>query len=508
MRRAKPPLKPSPTRRAATAPRAHARFDRAIFLLLDGARADVFQEMVRAGDLPNVSRWIVEPGGATTAITVFPSVTGVAYAPYVTGCFPQRTNLTGVTWLDRQRYGRRPVSISRFRNYVGLGHFMWDRDLSPSVATLFEVMRPSSNIFGSISRGTGVARNAFLIRRVPWVLNYMLTGDWAPIDQRANRMLLRAASRPRERFTFHTTLQVDEHSHLDGPFSPRVREGYRSFDRSVGALIARLRQKGSLERTLIVMGADHGHSEIDNHFDLEGFFENRGLRTLYYPKQFQRWFACEVAVMVGGYGMGHVYFRGSGWAKDEPAEERIARVPGVIDDLLAHDAIDHLAWRTADGEVEVRSRRGRARLSLDRHGVTYRVIGADPFGYGPLPERMTRHEAIRRTQGTEYPDAPVQISQIFGASRAGDLVVTAAKGWDLKPTHGSHAHRSGHGSLHREHMAVPFAMNHPFDAEAVRTVDAYPTILALCGEEAPGEHDGRSLVGEAAARASSARAAG
>jgi hypothetical protein len=478
-----------------TAPRAAAsRYDRAIFLLLDGARSDVFHELLAAGELPNVARHLVEPGGSTTAITVFPSVTGVAYAPYVTGCFPQRTNLTGVTWLDRERYARRPVSISRFRNYVGLGHFMWDRDLSREVATLFELLRPSSNIFGSISRGTGVRRNAFLFRRVPWALNYMMTGDWSPIDQRANAMLLRAAARRRERFTFHTTLQVDEHSHLDGPFSPRVREGYRSFDRSVGALVSRLRARGVLERTLIVMGADHGHSLIDHHFDLEGFFESRGLRTLYYPKQFQRWFLSDVAVMVGGHGMGHVYFRGEGWGKDEPAEARIARHAGVIDDLLANEAVDVVAWPTADGAVRVRSRRGQALVRLHADTVEYTVEKNDPFGFGPLPARLSRHDAIRLTQASEYPDAIVQISQIFGASRAGDLVVTASKGWDLKPTHGAHAHRSGHGSLHREHMAVPFAINHPFDRDAVRTVDAYPTILRLLGEAAPAPHDGRCLV--------------
>src|SRR5213075_3174290 len=97
----------------------------------------------------------------------------------------------------------------------------------------------------------------------------------------------RAAERKRERFTFHTTLQVDEHSHLDGPFSPRVREGYRAFDRALGSLCGRLGARGTLDRTLLVMGADHGHSEVEKHFDLEAFFETRRLKTLYYPKAFQ-----------------------------------------------------------------------------------------------------------------------------------------------------------------------------------------------------------------------------
>jgi hypothetical protein len=478
--------------------RREARYDRAIFLLLDGARADVFHELLGAGALPNVARHVVEPGGSTTATTVFPSVTGIAYAPYLTGCFPERTNLTGVTWLDRKLYARRPVSVSRFRNYVGLGHYMMNRDLSRDVRTLFEILRPSSNIFGTISRGTGVRRNAFLFRRVPWALGYLVTGDWAPIDARSNQLLLRAAGRRRERFTFHTTLQVDEHSHSDGPFSPRVREGYKAFDRAVGAMARRLRLKGQLDRSLIVIGSDHGHTDVDHHFDLELFFEKRGIRTLYYPKAFARWFDCDVAAMVGGNGMGHIYLRGSGWDADETGDERLALVKGLADpvsELLAEDAVDLIAWRPGrDGVVRVRSRRGAASIKLRPDGVDYRVDGADPFGYPPLPEAMSRQEALSLTMRTDYPDGLVQIAQIFGAPRAGDLIVSASPGWDLR-THDMHRpHRSGHGSLHWGHMHVPFAMSHPFDGSAVRSVDAFPTILSLLGEPVPGGTDGRLLA--------------
>ena len=479
---------------AATAS-ARRRYDRTIFLLLDGARADVFHDLLARGDLPNVARTLAEPGGATTATTVFPSVTGVAYAPYITGCFPQRTNLTGVRWLDRELYARRKVSMSRFRNYAGPGHFMMDRDMSRDVSTLFELLRPSQNIFGTISRGTGKLRNAYLVRRVPMVLNFVMTGDWTPIDQRTGALLLRQSMRKRtNRFTFHTTLQVDEHSHMDGPFSPRVREGYRAFDRTVGQLSARLRARGHLERTLIAMGADHGHSPVANHFDLEGFFERRGLRTLYYGKQVKRWFGCDAAVMVGGNAIAHVYLRGAGWTSDETGAERLAKHPGLVDDLLAEPGVDILAWNGVNGTVHVRSRRGAAEVRLDGDHVTWQPHGGDPFGYGELPTRMTRHEAIQLTQHTTYPDGIVQVAQIFGASRSGDLIVTSTPTWDLRARGDHHLHRSGHGSLHRDHMAVPFAINHPFDTDAVRTVDAFPTILGLMGEPTPGHIDGRDLA--------------
>jgi hypothetical protein len=468
--------------------------DRAIFLLLDGARDDVLRDLLRRGDLPHLSRHVIERGALAAATTVFPSVTGVAYATYVTGCYPRGTNLPGVRWLDRRQYARRSVSMSRFRSYVGPGHFLMDRDLSREVRTLFELLRPSSNILGTVSRGTGVRRNAYLVRRVPFALSYLLTGDWAPIDERSHALLLRKADR-RERFTFHTTLQVDEHSHHDGPFSPRAREGYRAFDRALGRLVTRLERRGAYERTLLCVASDHGHSEVSGHFDLARFFERRGLRTLCYPRPLRHWFGCEVAVMVGGNGMGHVYLRGAGWDLDETGEERLARVPGLVDALLAEEAIDLVAFRAGRaGDVEIRSRRGAATVRLDGKELTYRVHGGgDPFGYGPLPARMTDEEALRRTGDSLYPDAPVQMAQIFGSPRAGDLVVSATSGWDLdRPS--QRAHRSGHGTLHRDHMRVPFALSHPFSVDAVRTVDASPTILRLLGEELPAGIDGRSRV--------------
>jgi arylsulfatase A-like enzyme len=397
-----------------------------------------------------------------------------------------------VRWLDRKQYATRPVSMSRCRNYAGLGHFMMDRDLSRDVRTLFELLTPSSNIFGTVSRGTGVRRNAFLVRRVPYALGFLMTGDWAPIDERSHALLLRKADSRRERFTFHTTLQVDEHSHHDGPFSPRAREGYRAFDRALGRLVARLRRRGSYDRTLLCFGSDHGHSQVDGHFDLARFFSARGLKTMTYRRPLAQWFDCEVAVMVGGNSMGHVYLRGSGWNLDETGEERLARLPGTVEALLDEDAVDFCAFRGSAG-VRVRSRRGAALARLEGDVVEWTVEGADPFGYGPLPRRMTQADALRLTRDSLYPDGPVQVAQLFGSPRSGDLVVSASPGWDLdRPSR--KAYRSGHGTLHRDHMRVPFALSHPFSADAVRTVDAFPTILELLGERPPGAIDGRSLV--------------
>jgi len=473
-----------------------ARFRRAFFFLLDGARVDTFSELLARGDLPNLARYVIEPGAMRPATTVFPSVTGVAYIPYLTGLFPGRANIPGYRWFDRERYHKRPVSLMRFRNYHGLGSYMMDRDLSKDARTLFEIIRPSSNIFSGISRGTGFTRNAAYFRRIPAAVKFFRTGDWDHIDEAGEAYLLRAARRTYERFTFHTTYSVDEYSHHHGPFSDRVRGAYIGFDRVIGKLVATLRATGQLDDSLLMMGADHGHTEVHQHFELERFIERRGYRTLYFPKQVKRWLGANAAVMVAGNGMGHIYLKGaSHWSARPPAEEHLQHDPTLLDDLLAEDAIDHVIYRPhASGAVRVRSRRGDASVSLAGDRVTYRVHGADPFGYGPLPVEMTRAEALARTVDTDYPDALVQTAQVFDSPRAGDFLISATRGWDLRPREGRVTHKSCHGSLHREHMLVPFAVNHPIADRTPRSVDAFPTILELLGRSAPVGVDGVTLL--------------
>jgi hypothetical protein len=473
-------------------------YDRAFFFLLDGARVDLFKEHLERGDLPNIARYLIERGAHQTAISVFPSVTGVAYVPYLTGMFPGRANLPGYRWFDRERYHTRPLSMMRFRNYSGLGSYLMNRDLSKDATTLFELLRPSSNIFSGISRGTGFRRNAAYFRRIPAALKFFRTGSWDHIDEAGERFLLRAALRRRERFTFHTTYSIDEYSHHHGPFSERVRDRYLDFDRVIGRLIARLKTTGQLDRSLLMIGADHGHTEVKRHFDLEGFIERRGHKTLYFPKKFRNWVGAKAAVMVAGNGMGHIYIKGPATWRDRPSGgELLEGDPTLVDELLAEEAVDHVMFRPDDsGTVEVRSARGRASIRLEGDLVHYQVHGSDPFDYPPLPTTMTRDEVLRHTAETTYPDAPLQVAQVFDSPRAGDFILSARYGWDLREREGHIDMQSCHGSLHREHMTVPFVTNHPVadPARVPRSVDAFPTILDLLGRPTPAGVDGRSLV--------------
>jgi hypothetical protein len=110
-----------------------------------------------------------------------------------------------------------------------------------------------------------------------------------------------------------------------------------------------------------------------------------------------------------------------------------------------------------------------------------------------MPGRMSADEALDLSFGTRYPDALLQIVQLLEAPRAGDLVLSANPGYDLRAKHESPEHRSSHGALFREHMLVPVAMSAVLKKERLRTVDLYPTILSLMGKPLPDGIDGVDL---------------
>jgi len=107
---------------------------------------------------------------------------------------------------------------------------------------------------------------------------------------------------------------------------------------------------------------------------------------------------------------------------------------------------------------------------------------------------MTTDQVLQFTYNTDYPDSLLQINQLFDSPRAGDIIVTAKNGFDLRARHENPEHCSSHGSLFKDHMIVPIAINTKISKNLIRTVDLFPSILELLNYQKPEELDGISFV--------------
>jgi hypothetical protein len=138
----------------------------------------------------------------------------------------------------------------------------------------------------------------------------------------------------------------------------------------------------------------------------------------------------------------------------------------------------------------IESKRGRARLREEGDELVYNTFTDDPFGYKPLPERLSHEEALKATADSEYPDGLLQTAQLFRSTRTGDLVISAAPGYDLRDKYERPEHRSSHGALHAQHMNVPLAISAPVAHSPLRTADVFSTVLSWLGIPEPEHTDG------------------
>ncbi len=466
-----------------------SRYRRCIFFLIDGARPDALEKAVRDGKCPNMEKIFFEKGEFRTASTVFPSTTGPAYAPFLTGCFPATCNLPGIRWFDRGRFGKGQRYPKAFRSYVGIESYLMNRDLVPSIPTLFELARPCVNIFSPINRGSTFWGNKTKLLRAYYWLYAHFTDKWSSVDEVARKMMLKSLSDD-PKFMFVVFPGVDEHSHLTHPLSDKVSNAYADVDKALGDLVQALKAKGIYEETLIVASSDHGLSQTHTHLEVWKELDEGGRTTLYHPKVFRK--NVDAACMVSGNGMAHLYLKSEdGWSHPMYRSEFAKK--GFLDRFLARPEIDQVVTQDEEKNIWIESDRGRATLKRMGDQFKYVVQTTDPFGFQSLPERMSSEEALKETFFSEYPDALVQLAQLFENPRSGDVVVTGKMGFDLRDKHETPEHSGTHGSLHREHMHVPLLSNQSWgEKEPTRTVDIFVFMCEMLGIPISPQVDGVS----------------
>ncbi len=463
-----------------------------LVFLADGARPDVMAGLAHAGELPVLRRHFVDVGGFLPATSVFPSVSGPAHLPVLTGVHPGGANLPGIRWAERPTGGG--AFLGRTRSYMApLRPWKLERDIPASVTTLFQHVDGMADVNTWFVRGCPAGARRTRFSKGATFLRSLASKDWYASDGQSERAVLGAlaAGFPS---AFAVFMSIDELSHRHGPLAEEVIEAYRRFDAAIGRVIDAMARRHALDRTLMVVTSDHGQSATHTHFELDAFVSRVYRRTISYPKIWRHALAADAAVMVSGNSMANVYLAAdSGWSHP-PDVERDGRAVELVARLLEHPAIDHVLYRV-EGSYAVASARGSARIErVAGDAVRYTVSGSDPFGYGPLPAVMTKHEALARTADSDYPDAPWQVVEFFRSPRAGDLVVCARPGYDLRAHFEYQPHVGSHGALHREHMRIPAAVNAPWPTTLLRSVDLFPTVLHALGKPCPPHLDGAAVM--------------
>jgi hypothetical protein len=478
-----------------------------IVLLADGVRVDTLRTALDDGLLPAMSA-LRAGGGLHEVTSTFPSVTGPAYVPFLLGRFPGAVGVPGLRWHDRSH---RDCGFPGYsRSYVGYQMSAVNKDLDPDAPTMFELAPGSAAALSMITRGlprSGQLATLNLATAVRAARTHFGgdLDDWLAVDRETSTKVLARASTGRTPFLFAAFMGVDKLSHAHGQQDPVVIRALRIVDDTVGALSDVLRRRGALPETRIWVASDHGHSRVSRHDDLGELLETLGHRAMSHPWVYRR--RPDAAVMVSGNAMAHVYVDLDRrvrpfWAGVSP------RWRALANHLLERASVDLLIVPLNATRCEVWSRdRGRAVIRAsaagdrgdrgDRGGrrgrFSYCTTEGDPLGIGASLHQVTAREAHEATVTTDYPDSIVQIATLAAAPRSGDLILSAARGWDFREHHEPIPHVSSHGALHRDHMLVPLLLDGPVTRTPRRTADVMASALVALGIRAP-ELDGESFL--------------
>jgi Type I phosphodiesterase / nucleotide pyrophosphatase len=454
-------------------------------MLLDGVRVDVLQHLLGSGDLPNMARLMVEPGGQVTGTTVFPSTTGVAYIPFLFGRYPGPAGVPGIRWLDRAGVDGGVRSRWRAaRSYCSVQAGWLNRDIGDG-PSIFDLCPESLAICTPIDRGLGKGRKLIPFRRAVLGPIAHYAGTWQSLDNAVCNAWVASASRRDWRFKFVVFPGLDGNTHLHDPWHPSVLEGYRVIDRALGrynTIVERHRP-----RPHYIAAADHGATVIREHCELALQLEAWGLRTIRHPFHVWRSHA-QAAVMVSGNASAQVYLPSLSGPRPLDSDT----VPrDLLERLVALPAVRIAAFRDADGGIRVVSKDGETRIHETEDGIQCEPLRGDALGIGAIGPGTPDRTVLNASRATELPDSPRQLLQLFATDRAGDIALAARSGSDFRGKWEIPEHRSGHGSLVAEHMEVPILSSVPFpDRTALRTVDLMPTMLELLGIDSPDGIDG------------------
>ena len=425
-----------------------------VLVVVDGMTPAAFERAIAGGRAPAMA-FLAAEGEYRQATSVFPSLTPVCLTSIATGSGPGVHHIPSLVWWNREE--RRIVeygsSLSALRA-AGLSQSLVDtifnmnaRHLSRDAVTVYEALEDAGLVAAAVNitcyRGRhrylptvpGLNRAAFGPRRFFFYGLFESDRTGAPFAVRSRRAgsvdaYAAAVGRwlvTRDGFDFLAFYLsgYDFASHAGGPDGAEADLALEQADAAIGALLdAAGGPDEFLERYAVVLLSDHGQTRVERASRLEEPLAD----------------VADEIVVAASNRAGQVYLRPNARVD---AGELAQRLDGFA-------AVD---------------------VTLRREGD--RVVARKDGEDAPV-EKL------------DHPDAAWRARSALADPNAGELLVSAAEGWELADLGGRHHAGGGsHGSLVAGDSLVPL-VTVGLEAELRRITDVAPAVLEHFGVAVPG----------------------
>ncbi|MGH2913962.1 MAG: alkaline phosphatase family protein [Solirubrobacteraceae bacterium] len=441
-----------------------------VLVVIDAMKPAMLERVIAAGRAPALATIAREGVYVGDCAAAFPSVTPVCAATITTGVGPDRHGIPSMNWYhrDEQRYVEYGSSFSASRQFGVLRSLtdtvyrMNAEHLSQEVETVFETLddadvRTAGTTYliyrgrheHEVAAESGLARivTSTLFRRTiqgPLELFYAdlyasrRTGCRGQLglpgarDQHTGCVGSYLMEHDLFDFMLYSLPDNDTYSHRNGPHAQVT--SLAAADRQLERLMhAAGGPDEFLRECAVIVCSDHSQAPVEERIRLDLAFEDFDVAL---PNQAAG--APAQVALCPAQRAAMVYVLDA-----DRAEETLARARAAAAEL---EGVDLTLWREG-GEAVVASRRGELRFApggelSDARGERWSVEG---------DLRVLRAEIQDgRILCTEYPDALARAWSALHCDNAGELLLSAAPGYEFVDWGGSaHVGGGSHGSLHR-----------------------------------------------------------
>ncbi|HEY6762231.1 MAG TPA: alkaline phosphatase family protein [Baekduia sp.] len=444
---------------------------RLLLVVIDGAKPSMMERAVERGEAPAIQK-IIERGAFVPELcAAFPSVTPVCATAIATGTLQDRHHIAGMNWWkrDERRYVEYGSSFRAARK-LGIARQLTDTvynlngaHLNPEALTVYESLddagvRTAGTTYlvyrgryeHAVSRETALTRLAGQLFRKPVlgprelfyadIFASRQTGCRSQMglpgirDQHSGCVGAWLAARDLYDFLLLSLPDNDTHSHKNGPHAQPT--SIAAADQQIMRVAD---AAGGIDRLLdthaVIVCADHSHAAVERTIDLRaayaGEWEVAGPGGSTVDDAELALCPNQRAAMV--YGL--------------LEEGREATIPRVAATAAEVQGIDVIAYRDEDDAVLDAPGRGQLRFRAggdlrDARGNAWTVSGDLGVLHATVSEGAF--------DSADYPDALRRVWAALTCPTSGDVLLSAAPGYEFPDWGGGHHIGGGsHGSLHR-----------------------------------------------------------
>ncbi len=465
-------------------------------ILIDGLSQNLFKEELSKGRLPHLQSLMQRSLYVENGISSFPTMTGYAFYPFLTGTDASQSGIYGLRWFDKKR------EKGQLRNYVGRTNVQMNYDVKASPQNLFELAGSAytCSINSYMNRGvkesvkTGFAHTTAKyegkiwlsnLASLPWIGKKVIKNHFLHETAVADLALTQLESNPKVQWI--TFASPDAYNHVNGTDST-YHHLLRHIDIEIGRILSKCRELGHEQRAIAVV-SDHGIQDVHTNLDVckalkqkTGLSMERGKSAVLYSTDLttpaSKLSPLDAYFVINGNLAAYIYVLDAAQKKlGKQSLERLKLKNGstinLPQELIKTEGIELcLMMDEVNDDMYIVSKKGSSVITKWGNKYAYRIVkDLDPLGYenhSNVREMInngffTSEEWLKASLYSEYPDAIYRFYELVSQKKSGDLVITATEGFDLASNYEAVVsnYKGGHGSGTKKVIAVPYIYYQP-----------------------------------------------